>query len=208
SRFFTKNIYIPLGGNRKGAIITCRNLFLVFFLSGIWHGAGWNYLLWGVMHGGLYIVTRLLLDRKKKEQSEESRGIFLRVLGRIVTFSYVSIAWVYFRAPGVAQANRLLRNMIEKSWQLPGEGFLEGFQQQEFWYPMKVLKLTNLPYAQLYLPVTYLVIGLCMVFFMKNVEERKKSFVPRLGNAVSSALLFLWCIVSLSGVSTFLYFNF
>ncbi|MBR5578815.1 MAG: MBOAT family protein, partial [Lachnospiraceae bacterium] len=46
SRFFTKNIYIPLGGNRKGAIITCRNLFLVFFLSGIWHGAGWNYLLW------------------------------------------------------------------------------------------------------------------------------------------------------------------
>ena len=223
SRFFTKNLYIPLGGNRKGTLRTLVNLFLVFFLSGIWHGAGWNFILWGVMHGGLYIITKVFLDkRKRKIKPREEKinseagsqrikkigGRVLGILSGIFTFAYVSVAWVYFRAQDISQGSQLLKNIIQKAWQLPGNDFLECFRQQEFWYPMKVLKLTELPYANAYLMAAYLLVGLAIVFFGKNTEEKKNSFVPGTANALSSAILFLWCVVSLSGVSKFLYFNF
>lgn len=58
NRFFTKYVYIPLGGNRKGRARMYGNLMIVFVLSGLWHGAGWNYIIWGAMHGVLYVVTR------------------------------------------------------------------------------------------------------------------------------------------------------
>ena len=59
SRFFTKYVYIPLGGNRRGKAKMYRNLLAVFLFSGIWHGAGWNFILWGMMHGVLYAATRM-----------------------------------------------------------------------------------------------------------------------------------------------------
>lgn len=223
SHFFTKNIYIPLGGNRKGRIRTYCNLFLVFFLSGIWHGAGWNFIFWGILHGILYMITKIYLDwksgkerrnqtkeEKRKEEIGLEKGLSLlkKILGRILTFSYVSIAWVYFRASTLGQANSLLKNVWKKTWQLPSETFLDFFNLGEFWYPMKVLQITNLPYARSYLMIGFLVFSLGIVFFGKNTEKLKQEFTPKIGNACSSAILFIWCVVSLSGVSTFLYFNF
>lgn len=58
--FFTKYVYIPLGGNRKGSVRTYANIFIVFFLSGFWHGAGWTFVLWGVIHGLAQILERVL----------------------------------------------------------------------------------------------------------------------------------------------------
>ena len=58
NRFLRKYVYIPLGGNRKGTARMYLNLFIVFLVSGIWHGAGWNFVLWGALHGALYLVTR------------------------------------------------------------------------------------------------------------------------------------------------------
>lgn len=218
SRFFTKNIYIPLGGNRKGRIRTYFNLFLVFFLSGIWHGAGWNFIFWGILHGALYIITKLYFDEKSKrkdsyhhEKEGKTRYIenWIKTgLCRILTFSYVSIAWVYFRAATLTQANTLLKNLWEKPWKMPSQTFLDFFNLGEFWYPMKVLSITNLPYAGAYLMFAFLTFSLGIVFFGKNMESLKADFTPKVWNACYSAVLLFWCIVSLSGVSTFLYFNF
>lgn len=218
SRFFTKNIYIPLGGNRRGKIRTYFNLFLVFFLSGIWHGAGWNFIFWGVLHGALYIITKLYFDEKSKrkdsyhhEKEGKTRYIenWIKTgLCRILTFSYVSIAWVYFRAATLTQANTLLKNLWEKPWKMPSQTFLDFFNLGEFWYPMKVLSITNLPYAGAYLMFAFLTFSLGIVFFGKNMESLKADFTPKVWNACYSAVLLFWCIVSLSGVSTFLYFNF
>lgn len=218
SRFFTKNIYIPLGGNRKGRIRTYFNLFLVFFLSGIWHGAGWNFIFWGILHGALYIITKLYFDEKSKrkdsyhhEKEGKTRYIenWIKTgLCRILTFSYVSMAWVYFRAATLKEATSLIKNLWEKPWQMPSQTFLDFFNLGEFWYPMKVLSITNLPYAGAYLMFAFLIFSLGIVFFGKNMESLKADFTPKVWNACYSAVLLFWCIVSLSGVSTFLYFNF
>ena len=218
SRFFTKNIYIPLGGNRRGMIRTYFNLFLVFFLSGKWHGAGWNFIFWGVLHGSLYVITKVYfdwkLDRKHmddrgKERKQGNYGKLVKIgLGRILTFSYVSMAWVYFRAATLKEATSLLKNLWEKPWKMPSQTFLDFFNLGEFWYPMKVLSITNLPYARSYLMFAFLIFSLAIVFFGKNMESLKEKFTPKAWNACFSALLLIWCVISLSGVSTFLYFNF
>ena len=214
SRFFMKNLYIPLGGNRKGRVRTYGNLFFIFFISGIWHGAGWNFILWGILHGVMYVITKMILDyqvRRKKMDTGYKSHIYKGIstlLGRVFTFFYVSIAWVYFRARTVEEANILLKNLWIKPWKLPAENFLDFFNLGEFWYPMKVIGITSLPYSRSYLMVSFLLISLGIVFLGKNIEEIKKSFSPKPLNACISAILFLWCTISLSGVSTFLYFNF
>ena len=60
NRFFTYYVYIPLGGSRKGEIITYVNLFIIFFISGFWHGAGWTFIIWGVMHGLASIILKTI----------------------------------------------------------------------------------------------------------------------------------------------------
>lgn len=221
SRFFTRNIYIPLGGNRAGRGRMYLNFLIVFFLSGLWHGAGWNYILWGMMHGILYVVTKFYLDQRKKntvsvlqKETEENKSVvridagIRRIPGVAVTFSYISLAWVYFRATSIAEANELIGNLWKKPWSLPGASFLEGFSLGELWYPMKILKLTELPYAESYPMFGFLIFSFLMIFFGENISRLGKEFRPTVWNACVTAVLFLWCVVSLSGVSTFLYFNF
>ena len=214
SRFFTKNIYIPLGGNRKGNIRMYLNYLIIFFLSGLWHGAGWNYILWGMLHGGLYIITKWWIARGKKIKQDENGGWnqvrrnAKKVVSCVLTFGYVSIAWVYFRASSVEQANTLLMNIFTQPWVLPGKEFAQAFNLGEFWYLLKILKIATLPYAQYYLMILFSVAFLLVTFLGKNIEELADKFKPTVWNAITTAMIFIWCVVSLSGVSTFLYFNF
>ena len=229
SRFFTKNIYIPLGGNRKGENRMYLNYLIVFFLSGLWHGAGWNFILWGMMHGVLYVATKWWLKHKRKPavateselNSENNIGgsghrrripaikvNACRMLACSLTFIYVSIAWVYFRASSVEQANTLLMNIFTKPWIIPGENFANVFNLGEFWYVLKILKIAALPYAKYYLMFVFTLVSLMITFLGKNIDTLAEEWKPKVTNGFLTAVLFVWCVVSLSGVSTFLYFNF
>ena len=229
SRFFTKNIYIPLGGNRRGNMRMYANLFLVFFLSGIWHGAGWNYILWGVMHGVLYCATRWWQKRVKTKQvsmemaDTESSGkvqdMKLTTLTRLVnaftqtckvllTFLYVSAAWVFFRSESIGHAISLFRRMFTGGIALPQYALYDAFNLDEFWYVMKVLHLTNYGFSNYILMIVFTIVILLVTFFGKNVHELAKNWKMSAASAVCLAVVFIWCVVSLSGVSTFLYFNF
>ncbi len=225
SRFFTKNIYIPLGGNRKGEGRMYLNYLIVFFLSGLWHGAGWNFILWGMMHGALYVVTKWWTNKKKTdvikcnaigsavnvklatEKGNWKSGVS-KVISCLGTFAYVSVAWVYFRASSIEQANSLICNIFNKSWALPGSGFTDAFNLGEFWYVLKILKVAALPYAKYYIMILFSAFALAITFFGKNIDELVERFKPTVLNAMITAVLFIWCVVSLSGVSMFLYFNF
>ena len=95
SRFFRDYVYLPLGGNRRGGAVTYRNLLIVFFLCGLWHGANWTFVVWGLYHGGLLVLER--------------RG-FSRVLERIpsaLRHAYVMltvlVGWVFFRVDTLDQ---------------------------------------------------------------------------------------------------------
>lgn len=214
SRFFTKNIYIPLGGNRRGEGRMYLNYLLVFFLSGFWHGAGWNFILWGMMHGVLYVVTKWWLKQKEKhvllkiKESGTKKQRITKLAGCMFTFIYVSIAWVYFRAESVGQANILLTNIFNKPWALPGSAFTNAFNLGEFWYVLKIFNVASLPFANYYIMILFSIFTVLITFLGKNIDELAERFKPTVFNAVLTSILFIWCVVSFSGVSTFLYFNF
>jgi alginate O-acetyltransferase complex protein AlgI len=96
SNWFREYLYIPLGGNRHGTARTCVNLFTVFLLCGFWHGASWNFMIWGLLHGGMLALERTPL------------GQVIARLPRLLAHAYVLlgvlVAWVFFRADTLAQA--------------------------------------------------------------------------------------------------------
>jgi D-alanyl-lipoteichoic acid acyltransferase DltB (MBOAT superfamily) len=102
--WFRDYVYIPLGGNRKGKVRKHINTFIVFLLSGLWHGSNWSYVLWGGLNG-LYIILEDLLHVKLPKA-------FGRVIGTIVTFLLVDISWIFFRAPDIGTSFRIIKSML------------------------------------------------------------------------------------------------
>ncbi len=206
TRFFTRYLYIPLGGSRKGKIRTYSNMLIVFLVSGIWHGAGWQFLIWGMMHGILYVMTKWWMDRKSVQEKKKTgiRNAFCVA----ATFLYVNAAWVFFRAPSVKEAIILFKTIAgcrfaKINWNLAG-----CFQMDEFWYVIKVLHIDRWQYAHYILMVLMLLVSLLIVFLAKTAVTVAAKLRPLLLNVVLFAALFVWCVVTFSEVSSFIYFNF
>ena len=107
-------LYISLGGNRKGTTRTYVNLMLTMLLGGLWHGAGWNFIIWGLMHGGALALHRLWHERAHQvawyqQIKDTSRW---RVLSLLTTFHYVCLAWIFFRAPSLGEATRVIGHLF------------------------------------------------------------------------------------------------
>ncbi len=100
SSWFRDYLYIPLAGSQKGVIITLRNVFIVFLLSGLWHGSHWHFIAWGLLHA-IAFVPAILMNRQGLFQSDTRRpspSKTTTVFSIIVTFAFVSLAWIFFRA--------------------------------------------------------------------------------------------------------------
>src|SRR3954454_23014989 len=98
SRWLRDYLYIPLGGNRKGRLTTYRNLMLTMLLGGLWHGAAWTFVVWGALHGGGLAWERFLRDRRAARGRPEPTGAGRRIAGRLLTFHFVFLGWIFFRA--------------------------------------------------------------------------------------------------------------
>jgi D-alanyl-lipoteichoic acid acyltransferase DltB (MBOAT superfamily) len=103
SRFLKDYVYIPLGGNRKGNFRTYNNLMATFLLGGLWHGAGWTFVFWGFLHGLALVIHRLWNQLGFKMNS---------IIGWIITFNFINIAWVFFRAKEWEDAIKVLKGMF------------------------------------------------------------------------------------------------
>jgi D-alanyl-lipoteichoic acid acyltransferase DltB (MBOAT superfamily) len=110
SRFLRDYLYIPLGGNRSGPLLRYRNLFITMLLGGMWHGAGWNFLIWGALHG-TYLVLNHGHHFLCRRFSFPTGGRLYRGLAWLLTFVAVVVAWVYFRAETLHGAHTLLSAM-------------------------------------------------------------------------------------------------
>ncbi len=113
-------LYIALGGNRGAAWKTYRNLMLTMLLGGLWHGAGWNFVIWGALHGCALAVLRWW----QRDQARRGLGALLpgtwgRILAIFFTFHYVCLAWIFFRAPTFDEADRVLRQLGQLTWHTP-----------------------------------------------------------------------------------------
>ena len=209
NRFLTKYVYIPLGGNRKGKGRMYLNLLLVFFISGLWHGAGFHFMVWGMLHGVLYVATRFWQGHAQKENDKNViTGKIMTIVSQIATFLYVSVAWVYFRADNIAQANALLRTACKGEVKRISLDLAECLQPDEFWYVIKVLHLDNLSFSRYILMFLILAVGLYLSMAGRNAQERVARLKYGPVSAAVLVVLAVWCILSFSGVSTFLYFNF
>jgi D-alanyl-lipoteichoic acid acyltransferase DltB (MBOAT superfamily) len=132
-------LYIPLGGNRHGAWRTYRNLFLTMVLGGLWHGASWNFIVWGAYHGALLSLERVTFG--KQEQPA-----ILRPLMTLLTFGMVTAGWVLFRAKTLGAAAYTLHQMLQPvagpaiftrwHWLLAALTFLVAVFQERFEDPM------------------------------------------------------------------------
>lgn len=205
TRFFTRYVYIPLGGSRRGEVRTVVNILIVYLLSGLWHGAGWNYILWGAMHGVAYAAVRTL------QRHTAPLPTLLRLLGRSVTFLYVSFAWIYFRAESISQGNELIRRMFTGSWKTVNYTLADRFADiDELWYIVKFSGLPGVNFALAHnlVMIAVTLAALVTVFAAPNAGECVKRLKPRIVWAIALGALGLWCVLSLSEVSTFLYFNF
>lgn len=196
TRFLTQYVYIPLGGSRKGVYKTYLNTLIVFVVSGIWHGAGFTFILWGMMHGIAMVLYKAFSKYFDKIPA---------ALRWIFTFLFINISWVYFRAPSINEANTMISKLFDG-------GMTLNFEITETLLniiPISVVSNLfefsgNLPIIMLLLIAA--MIGVCL--FAKNVYERTTMLKANLYNFCTTVFLFIWSILSLSGVSTFLYFNF
>ena len=119
-------LYVPLGGNRKGRVRTYVNLFLVMLLGGLWHGAAWNFVIWGGLHGALLAYERM----RGKAPAYGQFGAPLRVA---ITFVLVLVTWVFFRAPDLSAAVRYLGHMAGAGSVQDGAGLLAGIVYQPYY---------------------------------------------------------------------------
>ena len=193
-RFMTNYLYIPLGGNRLGERKTLRNLFIVFMASGIWHGAGWNFVIWGVLHGICILIHRVWKNSERKMN---------KLLGWFITINLVNIFWVFFRAETLNTALKVLKEMFSyKSLitivlEIEQKNNLMGmYQEIKDRFTVNEIDITSLLFAVI------------ITFLLNNTFNIVNSLKINIKNCFVVAFLFSISICYFNGISNFLYFNF
>lgn len=197
TRFFTRYVYIPLGGSRNGKLRTYCNIFIVFFISGFWHGAGYTFIVWGVCHGIFSIITRRFQSFFKALHP---------ALNWLITFGFVNAMWVFFRAGTLGNALKLLNRIARCQFGAINTAMLACFKPVEIQWLLGYAPKLQQVYPYFAMSVWFVVAILLLLG--GNAYERMQAFRPTAGKVFTTAGLLVWSIFSLTGVSTFLYFNF
>ena len=200
TRFFTKYVYIPLGGNRKGAVRTYINILVVYLLSGLWHGANWTFVFWGFCHGVFCVITRWgnkIFERIPK------------VVNWMITFAFLNVSWLFFRADTIRDGFEILRRVGQVQLGSINSEIVDSFMLVEVELLFDLINSNWRAGSAAYLGICFFsLISFGLTLFAPNSYEKMKTFKPTFFNLAMMSCLLIWCIMSLSGVSTFLYFNF
>ena len=184
--FIMNYLYIPLGGNRKGTGRMYLNLWLCFLLSGLWHGAAWNFVVWGALHGVFICADKLFLGKVMKKIGT--------VPSVILTFLTVCIIWMFFRIEDIGLAWTFVTRMF-------------AFDFNGFVFPGNALVYTTLVIAALFSFITLTGWGkrLEQKAYYTDFSERQHIWVW-----IAAALLFIFCVAALNATSfsPFIYFRF
>jgi alginate O-acetyltransferase complex protein AlgI len=197
SSWFRDYVYIPLGGNRRGTLLTYRNLFVAFFVSGIWHGANWTFVIWGALHGVGVLITREL------ERSAFYRERVPKIFKQAGLFAFVSFTWIFFRAESLGDALFIVQRTVTGMWQ----GVFGVLQA----HSLVVLahRVSDAVWVDAQIPALMLAL-VGMVWLYEFLYESKlravlANSVVRVGVAVF--IIFYLCLCS-SGGGAFIYFQF
>ena len=183
-RALSTYVYKPLGGNRKGRVKTYINLLLTFLVSGLWHGAAWTFVFWGLLHGIASVIDRLFRDNNWKIN---------KYVSWFLTFMFVNCAWVFFRAATFERAFEILKAMFS----IPSGG---AFNMAGI--------ITNGSIIIIGLVYILLVISLVVTLSFKNTYELAETFDYTTINTVYVVILMIIGISFMPRISPFIYFNF
>ena len=193
-RFMTNYLYIPLGGNRLGERKTLRNLFIVFMTSGIWHGAGWNFVIWGCLHGICILIHRVWKNSGRKMN---------KLLGWFITINLVNIFWVFFRAETLNGALKVLKGMFNYKSLITV--VLEMEQKNNL---MRIYQEIKDIFGANEIDIAILLFATIITFLLNNTFNIVNSLKINIKNCFIVAFFFSISICYFNGISNFLYFNF
>ncbi|WP_256372320.1 MBOAT family O-acyltransferase [Butyrivibrio sp. CB08] len=177
---------------------TYINIFIVFVVSGVWHGANWTFILWGVLHGIANIITRALNNQYQKMHV---------AFQWFITFISVNILWLLFRADSISQWIRLVLRMIKMENLTVRDELLNCFSLPEKPFITDILHLNPIiSKAPFVIALFFIIMGFCICLNHRNNIEKKIQINFR--TSLIAAILLFCSIVSLGGVSVFIYFNF
>ncbi len=220
SRFLRDYLYIALGGNRRGPARRYANLFMTMLLGGLWHGAGWTYVIWGALHGFYLIVNHAW---KNLVRGRSTAGPIGRFLAWALTFVAVVVGWVFFRAHDLPSALLILKAMVNGGWSL--SPFFEQAVEAADLTAWLGLVGVELPPVALLLAIELallLIVTRCpntqqlMWVNYDGLDSKSVATAPasRLrwlpSGRWAAVMVFAatWALLGLSGVSEFLYFQF
>jgi len=189
SSWFRDYVFIPLGGSRGSKFFSIRNIVITFTVSGLWHGANWTYVVWGLLNGLAYIPL-MLLDKNKDSTGVVAEGRLLPSPGELMkmlsTFAFTLLAWVFFRAANLTEALFILKRMATVSWLGPLETGL---------IPLHVL---------------YGLMLLACEWPQRNKQHALQigHLAPALRWSIYSALIVVLFVFGYTGETTFIYFQF
>lgn len=183
-RALTTYVYIPLGGNRKGLFRTCFNLFVVFLISGIWHGANWTFIVWGILNGIIIVAERLLGLNRYKSKSKFEKNIRI-----IVTFIIVNFLWVFFRSESLDSALCMVQSMLNP-------------------FNSDILQILSINKFHLLYGILVFCVSIYLMFFKDNIQKTCASIIQKNKSYLYVAILFVLCMICMNRVSPFIYFNF
>lgn len=184
-RFLTDYLYIPLGGNRKGELKTLRNLFVVFLVSGIWHGAGWMFIIWGSLHG-----ISILLHRVWKKLGCKMSGF----QGNVLTLFFINIFWVFFRANSLKDVKKILVPMFTVR-SLP-ELISDEYRGLSSIYFRNTVNFS------------FLLLAILIIIFFRNAYLKMQKMSLKRYHIFEITIYVVGSILFLERAATFLYFNF
>jgi alginate O-acetyltransferase complex protein AlgI len=196
-RFIRDYVYIPLGGSKVSETRTIVNLLVTFFVIGLWHGAGWTFVCWGLMHG-IAIVAQRIWGR--------AHITLPKFLAWFLTFNFVNFSWIFFRALNFDDAVKVVKGML-------GINGIGGTEQ--FTHVLGSLKKFHIAQKHWLGNIdgnaqTLVFILLCLIFsiFYRNSNEMEERFVPNWRNAFILGVISLYAMLNLQKASQFIYFNF
>lgn len=198
SRFLKDYVYIPLGGNRKGKFRTYNNLLATFIIGGIWHGAGWTFVFWGFLHGVALVIYRVWSKLNFK---------LWTWLAWLITFNFINITWVFFRAKEWDDAIKVLSSMFSL-----GNIVLPNMLESR----LPFLSDLGVEFGAVYGAVLgttlfttfWFVIGFIIILLCKNSIQKLQDFKFHFKTILLSSIAISIALLSINKVSEFLYFNF
>lgn len=200
NQFFTKYIYIPLGGSKAGKFRTVINVLIVFAISGIWHGANWTFVVWGLLNGLFVVLYRL--GRKWIDRIPDAIRIPF-------TFAITTLLWSIFRSDNLTVAWAMIKRLFTAGLTNCNTPLFYGFNSITEIRIISRLGLQGLIDAvPWFLAVNVLIICMILVFFTDNSTERIERFKPTWKKCSAFVVLMTLSILSMSQVTEFIYYNF